>query len=100
MSTDLIKRKIFDCIVEYFEHVDPNDLRPSNWKVPIGGGFYDDREVNAVVDCYLNGSLSIQKSVNKFENAFSDYVGVKHGIACNSGTSANILALNALIETG
>jgi len=100
MDTDLIKQKIFDGIVEYFAHVDPNDLKPSNWKVPIGGGFYDDREVNAVVNCYLNGSLSIQKSVNKFEHAFSAYVGVKHGIACNSGTSANILALNTLLETG
>jgi len=94
------QNKIYDNIKEYFDTVSMKDIRPNSWRVPIGGGFYGHEEVNAVVKCYLNGSLSIQKPVMEFENKFSNYIGTKYGIATNSGTSANILALNALIDAG
>jgi|TARA_R110002012_G_scaffold249910_5_gene427563 CDP-6-deoxy-D-xylo-4-hexulose-3-dehydrase len=100
MSNKVLETKIYNAIEEYFNNVSNDDLKPSNWKVPIGGGYYDHNEVAAVVECYLHGSLSIQKPVVRFEKAFSDYVGNKHGVACNSGTSANILALNTLLESG
>jgi len=91
---------VYKAIKEYFNEVSIEDLKPNSWKVPIGGGFYSDEEVNAVVKCYLHGSLSIQKPVVEFENNFSDYIEMKYGIATNSGTSANILALDALIKHG
>ena len=94
------ENEIYKNIKEYFNLVSIKDLKPSSWRVPIGGGFYGADEVNDVVKCYLQGSLSIQKSVIDFENKFSDYVGSRYGIATNSGTSANILALNALIDAG
>jgi len=99
----IIKQKeniIYDNIEDYFDNVSINDLKPNSWKVPIGGGFYGAEEVNAVVKCYLHGSLSIQKLVVEFENNFSKYIGTKYGIAVNSGTSANILALDSLIKKG
>ena len=94
------EEQIYKSIEEYFELTSIKDLKPSSWRVPIGGGFYGADEVNEVIKCYLHGSLSIQKSVTEFENAFSKYVGMGHGIATNSGTSANILALNALMDAG
>ena len=94
------EKEIYKNIEEYFNLVSIKDLKPSSWRVPIGGGFYGADEVNDVVKCYLQGSLSIQKSVSDFENKFSDYVGTRYGIATNSGTSANILALNALLDAG
>ena len=95
-----IQNKVYDSIKEYFDSISMKDIRPNPWRVPIGGGFYGHEEVNEVVKCYLNGSLSIQKPVIEFENKFSDYIGTEYGIATNSGTSANILALNALIDAG
>ena len=95
-----IKKEIYTNIQKYFESISLEDLKPSKWKVPIGGGFYDHNEVNSVIECYLNGSLSIQKPVVEFEENFSTYIGCKYGVATNSGTSANILALNTLIESG
>tara|TARA_Y100000310_G_scaffold313849_1_gene362659 strand:+ start:3345 stop:4628 length:1284 start_codon:yes stop_codon:yes gene_type:complete len=99
-NTENIKKEIFENVTRYFQNISLDDIKPSKWKVPIGGGFYDQNEVNAVIDCYLNGSLSIQKPVAEFENSFASYIGCNHGIATNSGTSANILALNTLIEAG
>lgn len=95
-----IQKKVYDSIKDYFDKVSMKDIRPNSWKVPIGGGFYGHEEVNEVVKCYLNGSLSIQKPVMEFEDKFSNYIGTKYGIATNSGTSANILALNALLDAG
>jgi len=99
-SADSLKEEIFQNIKEYFETISTDDIKPSKWKVPIGGGFYGHDEVNAVLECYLNGSLSIQKPVVEFEKNFAAYIGCNYGVATNSGTSANILALNTLIESG
>tara|TARA_R100000008_G_scaffold81831_1_gene65481 strand:+ start:11196 stop:12479 length:1284 start_codon:yes stop_codon:yes gene_type:complete len=99
-TKESIKKNIYANVQKYFENISFEELKPSKWKVPIGGGFYDHNEVNSVIECYLNGSLSIQKPVAKFEENFSSYIGCEYGIATNSGTSANILALNALIESG
>ena len=99
-SIDSLKKEIFQNIKKYFETISIEDIKPSKWKVPIGGGFYGHDEVNSVLECYLNGSLSIQKPVVEFEKNFASYIGCNYGVATNSGTSANILALNTLIESG
>lgn len=92
------ENEIYKKIKDYFRLSDPKERRPSSWRVPIGGSFYDDKEVNAVLECYFNGWLSTQKKVVEFEKVFSKYIGVRYGVATNSGTSANILAIAALIE--
>lgn len=94
------EKEIYKKIKDYFRISDPQKRHPSPWRVPIGGSFYDAKEVNAVLECYLKGWLSIQKKVVEFEKIFSDYLGLRHAVAVNSGTSANILALNALMEAG
>ena len=38
--------------------------------------------------------------VKEFEAEFAAWLGVKHAVFCNSGSSANLLAYAALIETG
>ena len=56
---DIRENIIYENIEKYFEETSINDIKPNSWKVPIGGGFYGADEVNAVVKCYLHGSLSI-----------------------------------------
>ena len=74
-SIDSLKKEIFQNIKKYFETISIEDIKPSKWKVPIGGGFYGHDEVNSVLECYLNGSLSIQKPVVEFEKNFASYIG-------------------------
>ena len=92
--------EIYNKVKEYFETADPRTRRPSRFRVSVGGSFYDEKEVQAVLECYFNGWLSTQKKVIEFENAFAEYIGVPYGVAVNSGSSANLLALNALLEAG
>ena len=94
------EKLVYSAVQDYFNEVSIEDIKPNSWRVPIGGGFYGAEEVNAVLECYLHGSLSIQKPVIEFEKNFSKYIGMKYGVAANSGTSANILALDTLIKRG
>ena len=99
-SLNVRKKAVMQEIKNFYKGLPKNFYKNPNWIVPIGGGYYDEKEVIATTTCYLDGLLSTQRTVVEFENHFSAYIGVKHGIAVNSGTSANILAFDALIQSG
>ncbi len=50
--------------------------------------------INEVLDA---GRISEWKKVSEFEKLFADYINTKHCVAVNSGTSALIVGLSALI---
>ncbi len=50
----------------------------------------------AVLEVLHSGQYIGGKVVAQFENAFAQSVGTAHGVSCNSGTDALILALRAL----
>ncbi len=50
----------------------------------------------AVLEVVHSGQYIGGKVVAQFENAFAQSVGTAHGVSCNSGTDALILALRAL----
>ena len=49
----------------------------------------------AILDVVASSAYVMGPKIKEMETAFSDYVGVKHCIACNSGTDALLLALKA-----
>jgi dTDP-4-amino-4,6-dideoxygalactose transaminase len=53
-------------------------------------------EIDAVVEVMRSGWLTTGPRTMEFESAFAEYVGATHAVACNSGTSALHLALDAL----
>jgi len=61
-------------------------------KVPAAGIYFpeeDRKEILSKIDKALeSGQLTLGKSGEEFEKKFAEYVGAKHAIAVNSGTSA------------
>ena len=57
-------------------------------RIPLSGSDIDDSDRREVNDVLASGRLSIGPKVLAFEEAFAAYLGVKHAVACNSGTSA------------
>lgn len=56
-----------------------------------------EEDIKAVAKALSRGDLSARsKTVRDFEEAFAKYVGAKHAIAVNSGSSAVFLALEAI----
>lgn len=52
--------------------------------------------LKAVTEVFESGTLILGQKVRDFEQAFSDYIGVKHGVGCDNGTNAIMLALKVL----
>ncbi|MCW5874834.1 MAG: DegT/DnrJ/EryC1/StrS family aminotransferase [Anaerolineales bacterium] len=66
--------------------------------IPVFEPVIGEDEIEAVVDALRKGEVSgtFGKYIEDFENEFASYVGCKHGITVNSGTSALHLAVAAL----
>lgn len=62
------------------------------WALPHIG----DEELEEVVDCVESTWVTMGPRVEEFEEKLSNYVGVDHAIAVNSGTAALDVALKAL----
>ena len=62
----------------------------------VGRTVYGDGEVKAVKMVLDGGWLGIGKWADKFEKKVAEYVGHKYGIVTNSGSSALLLAIQAL----
>ena len=68
--------------------------------IPVAHPVLDGNEKKYVLECLDTGWVSSNgKFIGMFEEAFANYVGIEHAVACNNGTSALHLALMALDVT-
>ncbi len=66
-------------------------------RVFVGDFRIDDDEKNAILNVIQEGRISEWKQVKEFERVFANYIGTKYCVAVNSGTSALIAGLCALL---
>ena len=64
--------------------------------VPPSGKLLDAAELKNMVDASLDGWLTTGRFNAEFEKRLAAFIGVKHLITVNSGSSANLVAFNAL----
>ena len=64
---------------------------------PLAADTWDDEEYNAIDRVIKSNRFTIGPEVEKFEEEFADYFGSKYGVMVNSGSSANLIAISALI---
>lgn len=70
-------------------------------KIPLSQPDIGEKEIDYVIQVLRSGVLSIGPVIREFEQQISEYIGVKHAIAVNSGTSALHLMIRACgIEDG
>lgn len=58
---------------------------------------WDSKEINAIQQVIDTGFFTMGKFVKNFEEDFAKKIGSKHAVMVNSGSSANLLAIAALI---
>lgn len=101
MNRTEIRKKIYELIKEYFIYQKGKGrFIPNKTKIGVGFPCYDQKEIISAIDSLLDLRLSQGEKVREFERNFSGYIGSKYGIAVNSGSSANLLAISALLKTG
>jgi dTDP-4-amino-4,6-dideoxygalactose transaminase len=87
-----LRAEIKRLIEEHFESIPPlpDDCCPLS--VPLFGG----EEVFALLETLLDREVTSGRRVREFEQNFADFIGSRHAIMVNSGSSANLLALSVL----
>jgi CDP-6-deoxy-D-xylo-4-hexulose-3-dehydrase len=92
-----IREEILARVRDYYaEHHQPRPFEPGLSPVPYAGRVFDEEELVNLVDSALDFWLTTGRYADEFERKFARYLGVRHAMLCNSGSSANLLAVSAL----
>src|SRR5690349_6370086 len=69
---------------------------PGETPVPVSGRVFDADDLAHLSEATLDFWLTSGRFADRFETELARFVGVRHAIFCNSGSSANLLAVSAL----
>jgi len=74
---------------------------PGMTRIPLNIPTYGREEIDEAIDSLESGWVTCGKKVAAFEWMWAEYIGVRHAVMTNSGSSANLLALSCLgLEPG
>ena len=92
-----LRQRILELVATYAEsyHNAPSFV-PGRSPVPVSGRVYDARDMVALVESALDFWLTAGRFNQAFEARLAEFLGVKHVLTTNSGSSANLLAVSAL----
>ena len=69
---------------------------PGETPVPVSGKVYDIEDLAILMEAVLDFWLTTGRFAAAFEKSFSEFLGTRHTSLCNSGSSANLLAISCL----
>jgi len=90
-----IFRNITKNIAEFYSR-EKEKFVPEKSTIKLISPSYGKEEVVEAVESMLTSWVTMGSKVKKFEKLFAKYIGVKHAIMVNSGSSANLLTLATL----
>jgi CDP-4-dehydro-6-deoxyglucose reductase, E1 len=92
-----IREKIARLVQDYAEIVyQTSDFIPGQSSVPVSGKVIGAEELGNMVEASLDGWLTTGRFNDQFERDLAKFIGVRHLITVNSGSSANLVAFNTL----
>ncbi len=96
-SEEYLRNQVFSAVKNYYRYKFTNkQFIPGQTYIPASGKVFDEQEMVNLVDASLDFWLTTGRYAAEFEQRFAEWVGVKHCLLVNSGSSANLLALSAL----
>jgi CDP-4-dehydro-6-deoxyglucose reductase, E1 len=95
-----LREQILELVERFYESEHArDDFTPGESPVPVSGRVYDADELLSLVDASLDFWLTTGRYAYRFEREFARFLQVRHALLCNSGSSANLLALTALTSS-
>ena len=91
-----LRAQILDLVREYHAAAWPTREFAPGMPVPVSGRVFGAEDVVNLVDASLDFWLTTGRFAAEFERTFARFFGLRHAMLCNSGSSANLLALSAL----
>jgi len=97
-NAELVKLEILTLVDRYVElsFSENNQFIPGSTIVPPSGKTIDSAEFKNMVEASLDGWLTSGRFNKIFQERISKFIGVKHFITVNSGSSANLVAFSTL----
>lgn len=96
-KTASIRQQILALVGDYsLETFKPAIFLPGLTSIPPSGKSIDGAELKLMVEAALDGWLTTGRFNSSFESRLATFIGVKHLITVNSGSSANLIAFQAL----
>lgn len=81
----------------YYDHAFPaREFMPGQTPVPVAGRVFDADDLEHLLHATLDFWLTTGRFAEQFEREFARWLGLRYALLCNSGSSANLLALSAL----
>ena len=94
---DAMRQEILELVGKYYAEAFPKKpFLGGISQLPVSGKVFDADELTNLVDSSLDFWLTSGRYAHEFEEEFAKVMGVKHAMLCNSGSSANLLAVSAL----
>ena len=90
-----LRKEITELVKEYSQEFEKVSQRQD---VPVSGKKIGEEEFVSAVNAVLDGHWTDGPYTKKFERMLRDFVGVRYATFVNSGSSANLLALTALLS--
>ena len=96
-TPDQIRADISKLVQEYADLVfGVKEFEAGITAIPAAGKVIDAAEIKNMVEASLDGWLTTGRFNDSFEKELAKFLGVKHLITVNSGSSANLIAFNTL----
>ena len=96
-TKDSLRTEIAKLVSKYakLQYVDKIFI-PGETPVPVSGKVIGETELQYMVEASLDGWLTTGRFNDKFEKELAAFIGIKHLITVNSGSSANLVAFSTL----
>lgn len=92
-----LRQKILALVRDFHSQEWPEKtFEPGKTYIPYAGRVFDQSELVNLVDASLDFWLTTGRYANEFEREFAQFLQMRYAILCNSGSSANLLAVAAL----
>ncbi|MDZ4837344.1 MAG: lipopolysaccharide biosynthesis protein RfbH [Candidatus Melainabacteria bacterium] len=97
MDKNDLRLKILALVRDFHAQEWPDKkFEPGETYIPYAARVFDEAELTNLVDASLDFWLTTGRYAADFEKEFARYLGNRYAMLCNSGSSANLLALSAL----
>ncbi len=97
MSEGARREDVLALVRRYFRrHFVDRPFVAGETRVAYAGRVFDEEELVSLVDAALDFWLTTGRFADQLERQLAGLAGVRHALLCNSGSSANLLALAAL----
>lgn len=98
MERDELLDELRPKITEYMENETHEEFSPGETKIRLSYPTFGGEEVMEALESLLSTYVTMGDKVHSFEDQWAEYLGSRHATMVNSGSSANLVAMESIAD--